>query len=102
MALEQGRKQIQSTMKEVHKRRQEEVKQRQLDDENEMAVTSGHGSRAHTPSTDELEIRDLVASFLLPQVKRSSIRQRVEHDQRKHILAVHETIMDTLNKISEQ
>lgn len=102
LALEQGRKQIQSTMKEVHKRRQEEVKQRQLDDENEMAVTSGHGSRAHTPSTDELEIRDLVASFLLPQVKRSSIRQRVEHDQRKHILAVHETIMDTLNKISEQ
>mmetsp|Transcript_22409 Transcript_22409/g.50486 ORF Transcript_22409/g.50486 Transcript_22409/m.50486 type:complete len:638 (-) Transcript_22409:134-2047(-) len=46
--------------------------------------------------TDEDVVKDLVSSFLLPEVSRSDLRTQIEQDQKRLIKAVHEEVMSAL------
>lgn len=50
---------------------------------------------------EEEEVKDLVASFLLPQVKRETVKKKLVADQHKYIKAVHETIYNEVIGIVE-
>lgn len=62
--------------------------------------TEFHSSKHGTTSlADGQEIRDLVSRFLLPQVKREVIREKVQHDQKKYVKAVHETFTEVVDGV---
>jgi hypothetical protein len=57
---------------------------------------------SQAPTSDEQQIRDLVASFILPQVKRSVIKSRIQNNQMKFIDASHDILNDAVVKRVEQ
>ncbi|EKX55082.1 hypothetical protein GUITHDRAFT_160607 [Guillardia theta CCMP2712] len=46
--------------------------------------------------TDEDVVKDLVSSFLMPEVSRSDLRTQIQQDQKRLIKAVHEQVMTAL------
>lgn len=45
---------------------------------------------------DDVVVRDLVASFLLPQVQRETVRKQVAHEQRKFVTAAHALLQEAV------
>jgi hypothetical protein len=56
------------------------------------AIMDSLGSAAEQPVDEEQVVRDLVSSFLLPEVNRESIRKQVELQQIKYLNAAKQTI----------
>lgn len=51
-----------------------------------------------TGVSDEDVVKDLVSTFLLPEVSRTDLRTRVKNDQSKLLAAAHEELMGALVK----
>lgn len=48
---------------------------------------------------DEVVVRELVASFLFPQVQRSNVREQLAREQKKFVSAAHAVLTETVNRI---
>lgn len=85
-------------LEEVYEQTKQEAEYR----ESERQKESTSGEQGETPNADEQEIKDLVTSFLIPQVKRSSVQNQVEQEQKKYLKAVHETFQDVMPKVTKE
>ncbi len=47
-------------------------------------------------ASDEDVVKDLVSTFLMPEVSRTDLRMRVKSDQAKLLVAAHEELMSAL------
>ncbi|RKO83894.1 hypothetical protein BDK51DRAFT_33266, partial [Blyttiomyces helicus] len=50
----------------------------------------------------DMTVADLVASFLIPEVERETLRNKIKHDQRKYLLAAHRTIYGELGTVERK
>mmetsp|Transcript_9785 Transcript_9785/g.36514 ORF Transcript_9785/g.36514 Transcript_9785/m.36514 type:complete len:716 (-) Transcript_9785:95-2242(-) len=85
-------------LQEVYNQTKDEADQREAQRELERSAAGGVDA---TPQTDDNEIKDLVTSFLIPQVKRSTVQHQVEMEQKKYLKSVHETFLDVLREVAD-
>ncbi|KAJ3033926.1 Cilia- and flagella-associated protein 91 [Rhizophlyctis rosea] len=63
-------------------------------------VVEGRDQQAQTEQEDTI-VADLVASFLIPEVEKQTLRSQVKDSQRRYLLAAHRTVVAELPKIEE-
>ncbi|TMW57382.1 hypothetical protein Poli38472_003307 [Pythium oligandrum] len=52
-------------------------------------------------NSDELIVKDLVASFLLPQVQRQQVRDQLAQEEKKYVTAAHAMLTEMVNRMQE-
>ncbi|KAF1336373.1 Protein maats1, partial [Globisporangium splendens] len=52
-----------------------------------------------TYNSDAVVVKELVASFLLPQVQRLNVRDQVAHEQRKYVTAAHSMLTEMVHRM---
>ncbi|KAJ3039216.1 Cilia- and flagella-associated protein 91, partial [Rhizophlyctis rosea] len=58
--------------------------------------------RECSPDHEDTTVADLVASFLIPEVEKQTLRSQVKDSQRRYLLAAHRTITSELPRIEEK
>jgi hypothetical protein len=51
---------------------------------------------------DDESIRDLVASFLLPEVERHRVREQIQQEERRYVDAAHKSIEDSVKDVEDK
>jgi hypothetical protein len=69
---------------------------------NEEAVAPLANLGQGNEEDDDESIRDLVASFLLPEVERHRVREQIQQEERRYVDAAHKSIEDSVKDVEDK